>query len=182
VARGRRSLYDAFGSGFALVVAAARTGAQIALAWQEARARRAARGRPPPRFHADLYRAELTLPTRHTSRRGAAGRRRPRAGAVARSERNGIDARHALGPVGPRVVLIHGGGQGSPRAGEVNFANQKRLAERGWQLSCPTGRDTAESRPGPADDAELDGALVAELSRTRAPGGTLVRRAARWRR
>lgn len=68
------------------------------------------------------------------------------------------------GRSGPRVVLVHGGAQGSPRAGEVNFATQKSLAERGWQLLVPDRPGHGKSpEPGRPDDAELDGALVAEL-------------------
>jgi len=68
------------------------------------------------------------------------------------------------GRSGPRVVLVHGGAQGSPRAGEVNFATQKSLAERGWQLVVPDRPGHGQSPdPGRPDDAELDGALVADL-------------------
>jgi pimeloyl-ACP methyl ester carboxylesterase len=68
------------------------------------------------------------------------------------------------GESGPRVVLVHGGAQGGPRAGEINFATQKSLAERGWQLVVPDRPGHGRSPdPGRPDDAELDGALVAGL-------------------
>lgn len=41
------------------------------------------------------------------------------------------------GDKGSRVLMVHGGGQGSPTGGEKNFFNQKRLADDGWQLIVP---------------------------------------------
>lgn len=68
------------------------------------------------------------------------------------------------GGSGPRVVLVHGGVQGTGVAGETNFSNQRVLAERGWQLIVPDrpghGRSPDPSRP---DDAEADGMWVADL-------------------
>jgi len=68
------------------------------------------------------------------------------------------------GRSGPRIVLVHGGGQGAPTAGERNFAAQQALAERGWQLVVPDRPGHGQSPdPGRPDDAEADGAWVAEL-------------------
>jgi pimeloyl-ACP methyl ester carboxylesterase len=68
------------------------------------------------------------------------------------------------GDSGPRVVLIHGGAQGTAVGGETNFSNQRVLAERGWQLIVPDrpghGKSPDPSRP---DDAEADGMWVADL-------------------
>jgi len=68
------------------------------------------------------------------------------------------------GTTGPRVVMVHGGPQGTDYGGERHFAAQERLAARGWQLVVPDrpghGRTPSPGRP---DDAELDGELVAEL-------------------
>ncbi len=68
------------------------------------------------------------------------------------------------GVSGPRVVLVHGGTQGTAVAGETNFANQRVLAERGWQLIVPDrpghGRSPDPNRP---DDADADGMWVADL-------------------
>ena len=67
------------------------------------------------------------------------------------------------GSAGPRVVLVHGGTQGG-EGGERSFSVQQRLGERGWQVIVPDrpghGRSPAPGRP---DDAEADGAWVAEL-------------------
>jgi pimeloyl-ACP methyl ester carboxylesterase len=68
------------------------------------------------------------------------------------------------GSAGPRVILVHGGVQGSAVGGERNFSNQKVLAERGWQLIVPDRPGHGLSPdPGRPDDAEADGAWVAEL-------------------
>jgi pimeloyl-ACP methyl ester carboxylesterase len=68
------------------------------------------------------------------------------------------------GDSGPRIVLVHGGAQGTAAAGETNFSNQRILAERGWQLIVPDrpghGKSVDPNRP---DDAEADGMWVADL-------------------
>jgi pimeloyl-ACP methyl ester carboxylesterase len=68
------------------------------------------------------------------------------------------------GTIGPRVVMVHGGAQGTDYGGDRHFAAQERLAARGWQLVVPDrpGHGRSQS-PGRPDDAELDGELVAEL-------------------
>jgi len=67
------------------------------------------------------------------------------------------------GKSGPRVVLIHGGGQGTPVAGERNFAAQQVLSAD-WQLVVPDRPGHGRSPdPGRPDDAKADGAWVAEL-------------------
>ncbi len=68
------------------------------------------------------------------------------------------------GRSGPTVVLVHGSAQGSKVGGDHHFAGQQSLAGQGWQLIVPDrpghGRSPAPGRP---DDAEADGAWVAEL-------------------
>ena len=60
--------------------------------------------------------------------------------------------------------MVHGGAQGSARGGELNFSVQKPLAERGWQLIIPDRPGHGRSPdPGRPDDAEADGAWVADL-------------------
>ena len=68
------------------------------------------------------------------------------------------------GDSGPRVVLVHGSMQGSSVGGAQHFAAQERLAERGWRLVVPDrpGHGLSPS-PGRPDDAEADGAWVADL-------------------
>lgn len=67
------------------------------------------------------------------------------------------------GQTGPRVVLVHGGAQGTTVGGERHFATQQRLAARGWQLCVPDrpGHGHSPTPPRP-DDAEADGALLAD--------------------
>jgi pimeloyl-ACP methyl ester carboxylesterase len=68
------------------------------------------------------------------------------------------------GDSGPRVVLVHGGTQGTAVGGETNFSNQRVLAERGWQLVVPDRPGHGKSPdPGRPDDAEADGMWVADL-------------------
>ncbi len=68
------------------------------------------------------------------------------------------------GHSGPDVVLIHGSAQGSRIGGERHFAAQYELAEQGWQLIVPDRPGHGSSpAPGRPDDAEADGAWVAEL-------------------
>ncbi|MFZ6185980.1 alpha/beta fold hydrolase [Nannocystis pusilla] len=68
------------------------------------------------------------------------------------------------GAAGPRIVLVHGGAQGSEVGGERHFSAQARLADRGFELLVPDrpghGRTPAPGRP---DDAEADGEWAAQL-------------------
>ncbi len=68
------------------------------------------------------------------------------------------------GHAGPEIVLVHGSAQGSTVGGDHHFAAQQALAGQGWQLVVPDrpghGRSPAPGRP---DDAEADGAWVADL-------------------
>ena len=69
-----------------------------------------------------------------------------------------------LGNAGPRVVMVHGGGQGSVVGGEKNFHNQYHLAKEGWQLIVPDRPGHGHSPyQGWPDDAAKDGAWTAEL-------------------
>lgn len=68
------------------------------------------------------------------------------------------------GDNGPRVVMVHGSAQGSTVGGDKHFARQQRLGEQGWQLLLPDRPGHGRSpTPGRPDDAEADGAWVAEL-------------------
>jgi len=59
---------------------------------------------------------------------------------------------------------VHGGAQGSGAAGERNFAAQRPLADRSFQLIVPDRPGHGRSPdPGRPDDAEADGQWVAEL-------------------
>ena len=68
------------------------------------------------------------------------------------------------GQSGPKIVLVHGSAQGNKVGGDHHFAAQQALAGQGWQLIVPDrpghGRSPAPGRP---DDAEADGAWVADL-------------------
>ena len=68
------------------------------------------------------------------------------------------------GGSGPRVVMVHGGAQGSKAAGERNFAAQRPLAEEGWRLVVPDRPGHGKSpSPGRGDDSEADAVWVADL-------------------
>jgi pimeloyl-ACP methyl ester carboxylesterase len=68
------------------------------------------------------------------------------------------------GADGPRVVMIHGGAQGTSSAGHKNFRAQEVLGAEGWQLLVPDRPGHGESPdPGRPDNAEADGAWTAEL-------------------
>jgi pimeloyl-ACP methyl ester carboxylesterase len=69
------------------------------------------------------------------------------------------------GNTGPKIVLVHGSAQGSTAlVAERHFPAQQRLGERGYQLILPDRPGHGRSPyPGRPDDAEADGALVAEL-------------------
>ena len=68
------------------------------------------------------------------------------------------------GHAGPRVVLVHGSAQGNTVGGDRHFAAQQPLAGQGWQLIVPDRPGHGASpAPGRPDDAEADGAWVADL-------------------
>lgn len=68
------------------------------------------------------------------------------------------------GETGPRVVLVHGGAQGTGSAGHANFHAQEALGGEGWQLIVPDRPGHGRSPdPGRPDDADADGEWVAEL-------------------
>jgi pimeloyl-ACP methyl ester carboxylesterase len=68
------------------------------------------------------------------------------------------------GTRGPRVVMVHGGAQGSRLGGDRHFARQQALADRGWQVVVPDRPGHGRSAdPGRPDDARADGALVTGL-------------------
>ena len=73
------------------------------------------------------------------------------------------------GEAGPRVVMVHGGAQGTSSAGHRNFSHQESIATSGWQLIIPDRPGHGRSPdPGRPDDAAADGVWVAELLGTRA--------------
>ena len=75
----------------------------------------------------------------------------------------GIHVSH-WGNAGPRVVMVHGGAQGTSSAGHKNFYEQEVQGTQGWQLLVPDRPGHGLSPdPGRPDDAEADGAWVAEL-------------------
>jgi pimeloyl-ACP methyl ester carboxylesterase len=60
--------------------------------------------------------------------------------------------------------MIHGSAQGSSIGGDRHFAAQQRLAERGYRVLVPDRPGHGRSPyPGRPDDAEADGAWVADL-------------------
>jgi pimeloyl-ACP methyl ester carboxylesterase len=69
------------------------------------------------------------------------------------------------GHAGAKILLIHGSAQGNPYfGGDRHFPMQQRLGERGYQLIVPDRPGHGRSPfPGRPDDAEADGAWVAEL-------------------
>ena len=70
----------------------------------------------------------------------------------------------AWGEDGPRIVLVHGGVQGSKVPGTAHFSRQEQLVDRGYQLLVPDRPGHGESpAPGRPDDAEADGEWLAEL-------------------
>src|ERR1700678_2806029 len=68
------------------------------------------------------------------------------------------------GTTGPKIVLIHGGAQGNKYfGGDRHFTAQQRLGED-YELVVPDRPGHGRSPyPGRPDDAEADGAWVAEL-------------------
>jgi pimeloyl-ACP methyl ester carboxylesterase len=59
---------------------------------------------------------------------------------------------------------VHGGAQGGEAGGARHFEAQRPLAERGWRLIVPDRPGHGRSPdPGRPDDAEADGAWLAEL-------------------
>ena len=68
------------------------------------------------------------------------------------------------GESGARVVLIHGGVQGSSTSGASHFAAQQRLAAQGFQLLVPDRPGHGKSpSPGRPDDVAADAEWAAEL-------------------
>ncbi|HMT44505.1 MAG TPA: alpha/beta hydrolase [Chakrabartia sp.] len=68
------------------------------------------------------------------------------------------------GHEGPRVVMVHGGAQGTSSAGHRNYRDQEILGSQGWQLIVPDRPGHGLSPdPGRPDDAHADGEWVAEL-------------------
>ena len=68
------------------------------------------------------------------------------------------------GDSGPRLVLVHGSAQGSAIGGDRHFARQQLLSDNGWQVIVPDRPGHGLSpAPGRPDDAEADGALIADL-------------------
>jgi pimeloyl-ACP methyl ester carboxylesterase len=73
------------------------------------------------------------------------------------------------GASGERIVLVHGGVQGSHTRGAAHFARQEALAAKGFQLVVPDRPGHGQSpSPGRPDDSQADGAWVAELLGDRA--------------
>ncbi len=73
------------------------------------------------------------------------------------------------GSDGPRVLLIHGGAQGTSSAGHRNFEQQEALGGAGWQLLVPDRPGHGRSPdPGRPDDAEADAVWTADLLGERA--------------
>lgn len=68
------------------------------------------------------------------------------------------------GRTGPKVVMVHGSAQGSTIGGDHHFVRQQALGEQGWQVIVPDRPGHGRSLdPGRPDDAQADGALVANL-------------------
>ena len=68
------------------------------------------------------------------------------------------------GTAGPRAVLVHGSAQGSEVGGDRHFSRQKKLAAHGLQVLVPDRPGHGRSPdPGRPDDAEADGAWVADM-------------------
>lgn len=68
------------------------------------------------------------------------------------------------GSIGPRVLMVHGGAQGSRSGGQETFSRQRQLGDAGWQLVVPDRPGHGRSAdPGRPDDAQADGAWVADM-------------------
>lgn len=73
------------------------------------------------------------------------------------------------GTAGARVVLVHGGVQGSRARGAAHFRAQQALAAQGYQVLVPDRPGHGESpAPGRPDDAEADAGVVLPLLGERA--------------
>ncbi len=68
------------------------------------------------------------------------------------------------GHAGEKIILVHGGVQGSKRGGADHFPTQKALVDEGFHLLVPDRPGHGQSAfPGRPDDPEADGELIAEL-------------------
>jgi pimeloyl-ACP methyl ester carboxylesterase len=66
------------------------------------------------------------------------------------------------GDTGPPVLLVHGGVQGGIGGGPDNFAGQKPLAEKGWQLRLIDRPGFGRSPSRGPDDMAADAVLIAD--------------------
>ena len=74
------------------------------------------------------------------------------------------------GSSGPRVVMVHGGAQGGEVGGDRHFSRQEKLAGEGLHILVPDRPGHGLSPdPGRPDDAEADGAWVADMLGDGAP-------------
>ncbi|MEI8073205.1 MAG: alpha/beta hydrolase [Bacteroidota bacterium] len=63
-----------------------------------------------------------------------------------------------------KIVLVHGGVQGTKVSGSAHFSAQEKLADLGYTLIVPDRPGHAKNpTPNRPDDAEADGELIAEL-------------------
>ena len=76
------------------------------------------------------------------------------------------------GSAGPRVILVHGGVQGTSSAGHRNWRAQSDLGEQGWQLLVPDRPGHGNSPdPGRPDDAVADAEWVSDMAAEAGAGG-----------
>lgn len=66
------------------------------------------------------------------------------------------------GETGPAVLMVHGGVQGGIGGGPINFAGQRPLADRGWQLRLMDRPGFGGSPSRGPDDMVADAGLIAE--------------------
>ncbi len=73
-----------------------------------------------------------------------------------------IDVRH-LGTAGPRVLLIHGGVQGSLGGGPATFTRQDALAESSWRVDSVSRPGFGPSPSRGPDDMDKDAVWIAKM-------------------
>src|SRR5262245_37383434 len=67
------------------------------------------------------------------------------------------------GAKGPPVVLVHEGVQGTRMGGAAQFAPQRQLVERGWQMMVPDRPGHGQSASRGPDDMVADAQWVAQM-------------------